>query len=264
MPSLLVLLGARDPGAALRRVLAGAGAELAPGPADLGDLLDVQLSTDVTLDAYTWSPCPGGMAVRYLPGGDGGLDPMLPRALSAVTSGLVLALEAVRTRDRYSIGSFLSGRTIELERCIEGVASSQVARDLCTEDAAEGTFAAWLAQVTGEPAQPLSTLGGEPVGALLATPPDGTTEAGETPLTRIAHLRRDGARWVREQPGELIVAEVIGEVTDRPVVGLELRGGGARTRWVIAAADGAMQEGEVAGQAALAEAVPAWALAAPR
>lgn len=264
MPSLLVLLGVRDPGKALSQALAAAGAEVAPGPADLGDLLDVQLSAEVTLDAYTWSPYQGGIAVRYQPGGDGGLDPVVPRALSAVTGGLVLGMEAVRTRDRYAVGAFLSGRTVELERCIEGVASSPAARELCTEDAVEDTFAAWLAQVTGAPVQALSGVGAEAVGAVLATPVDETADAEESALTRLAHLRRDGALQVLEHPGELVVAEVIGEIADRPSVGLELRGAGAPTRWVIATADGVVQEGEASGQSALADAVPAWALAAPR
>jgi hypothetical protein len=264
VPAQLFLAGVSDPAAALRQVLASAGAQAAPGVADLGALLDAQLDADAPLDAYAWAPYEDGAVIRYLPGGDGGLAFELPRALSAVTRGLVLAMETVRTRDRYAVGSFLSGRTIELERCIEGVASSPAARALCHEDAVEDAFAEWLSPIVGQPVQSLSSLGALPTGALLATPLGEIGETEETPLARIARRRPDGALRVLEHPGELLMDEVMTPVADRPAIGVELRGAGAPTRWVIANADGSAREGVAPGQAALANVVPAWALAAPR
>src|SRR4051812_16016226 len=119
-------------------------------------------------------------------GGDGGLEPALPRALSAGTGGLVLAMEATRTRDRYVVGAFLSGRTVEHVSCIEGVVRGGAGRALCDEDVVTAMFGAWAEPVLGTEALGAAPhrVGGDASGGLLASPvaaPDGP----ETPLARV-------------------------------------------------------------------------------
>ena len=177
MASLLILLGSLDAGAALERVLVAAGSQTTPALPNAGALLEAQLAAGEPLDAYMWSAFPGGVAIRLQPGTDGGLEPGLPRALSAATSGLVLTMEAVRTRDRYGIGSFLSGRTVQLDRCVEGVASGRAGRDLCDEDAVCDAFTAWLHSLFGPGVAPPHQLGADPTGALLARRSRGTRRA---------------------------------------------------------------------------------------
>ena len=263
MASLLILLGPTDAGAALERVLVAAGSQTAPAPADAGALLDAQLAAATPLDAYAWSALAGGVAIRLFPGADGGLEPALPRALSAATSGLVLAMEAIRTRDRYAIGSFLSGRTVELDRCVEGVATGRAGRELCDEDAVSEAFAAWLEPLLGPGVAPLHRLGAEPTGALLATPVTADEASLETPLTRIALRHSDGGLRVLEHAGELDPSDLARLAAGAAGAALGLRGHGAPTRWAVVRDDGSLAEGVAADHATLAAAVPAWALAAP-
>jgi hypothetical protein len=260
--SLLIALGSADAGAALERVLVAAGSQTAPAQADAGALLDAQLRAAAPLDAYTWSAFPGGVAIRLQPGTDGGLEPGLPRALSAATSGLVLTMEAVRTRDRYAIGSFLSGRTVQLDRCVEGVASGRTARELCDEDAVSEAFMAWLHPLFGPDVAPPHRLGAEPTGALLATPVTWDEASAETPLARIA-LRDPGTGLrVVERAGTLDPSDVARLSAGSPAAGVGLQGDGAPTRWAVLRDDGSLDEGLAADQAALSAALPAWALAA--
>jgi hypothetical protein len=262
--SLLILFGSTDPGGVLKRVLATAGSKVAPGPTDAGALLDAQLSAATPLDAYTWSAIPGGVAIRLHPGTGGGLEPELPRALSAATSGLVLAMEAIRTRDRYEIGSFLSGRTVELHRCVEGIASGPAGRDLCDEDAVSELFTAWVGQLLGTAVAPLHRLGAEPTGALLATPVTTDGASVETPLARIALRGADAGVRVLEHSGELEPSELARRSAGFPAAGVGLAGNGRPTRWAVTRDDGSLEAGVAADHAALVAALPAWALAAPR
>jgi hypothetical protein len=108
--SLLILLGELDGGEALEQTLSETGLEARPG-ADAGALVGAQMSGSMPLDGYTWSRLAGAAVIRLLPGTGDGLEPDLARAISATTHGLVPAMEAIRTRDRYIVGSFLSGRT---------------------------------------------------------------------------------------------------------------------------------------------------------
>jgi hypothetical protein len=263
MALLLILLGAPDAGAALERVLVAAGSETAPALADAGALLDAQLAAADPLDAYLWSAFPGGVAIRLQPGTDGGLEPGLPRALSAATSGLVLTLEAVRTRDRYGIGSFLSGRTVQLDRCVEGIASGRSGRELCDEDAVSGAFTAWLHSLFGPGVAPPHQLGADPTGALLATPVAWDEAGDEPPLTRIA--LRDPATGLRviERAGMLDPADLAPLSAGSPAVAVGLAGHGAPTRWAVVRDDGSLHDGVAADQAELCAALPAWALATP-
>lgn len=202
MASLLILVGEIDPRPALERALSTVGARTAPGPPELRALLHAQLGAAEPLDAYAWSALAGGAAIRFLPGGDGGLEPALARALSDATGGLVLMLEALRTRDRYAIGSFISGRTVQLDRCIEGVVSGRAGHEICDEDVVSALFAAWLPPLLGPAIAPVHRLGDEPTGALLATPVN-SADAVETPLARLALRDADANIKIHERTGEL-------------------------------------------------------------
>lgn len=261
MPSLLITLGLADPGAALRRVLTAFGSEVAPGPPNAGALLDAQLAGAVPTDAYMWAPISGGSATRLLPGRNGGLEPAFPRALSSAAGGLVLAMEATRTRDRYLLGAFLAGRTVELHRCVEGVASSERAHELCDEDAIVDAFAAWLTRILGPAVEPPHLLGTEPTDALLATHSGAPDDEPELPVLRLALLERDAIVSVVERAGELDTAALEGVGT--PAAAIGLGGAGAPARWALAGPDGAHEEGVAVGLASLADALPTWALAAP-
>lgn len=250
MASLLIVLGKADPGAALRRVLG----EVAPAPPDPGALLDLQLEAAAPTDAYLWSVIDGAAVIRLMPGGLHGLEPDLARALSAATGGLVLAMEAARKRDRYLLGAFLAGRTLELHRCVEGIASGARGRELCNEDAITDAFASWLAPLLGTVA--VHDLGGDASDALLAT--GGAAGGPETPVVRLVYLDRSAEQRVVERPGEFDPARLEGAAA---AVGVP--GGGAPARWAMVAEDGSVDQGVADGFAALAAALPAWVLEAP-
>ena len=183
-----------------------------------------------------------------------GFEPELPRALSAAANGLVLAMEAARTRDRYLLGAFLAGRTIELHRCVEGVASGARGRELCDEDAVTDAFAGWLAPLFG--ATTIQDLDGDFSAALLAS--GGAPEAGsETPVVRLVYSEPAGVR-VTERPGELDPAQLAGAAA-----GVGVGGGAGGARWAIVREGGAVDAGVADGFVALADALPAWTLAAP-
>jgi hypothetical protein len=249
--ALLILLGPADPEHALRQALEGA--ELARGPADLGELLDAQLAASRPLDAYVWETTGEWSAIRLRPGGLGGLEPELPRALSTATGGLVLAMEAARTRDRYLLGAFLAGQSLELHRCVEGVAEGPRGRELCEEDAVVAEFSRWLTPLVG--AVDPHSLGVEPAGALLATGAalDATPETGRM---RTA-WREDGRTQVLETDGEA-APDPRGDVAVMAVPG-----GGAPVRWRRLDGGEEVEGGVADGYEQLAATLPAWALRAP-
>lgn len=252
MAALMVIVGPADPEHALRQVLASA--ELAPGPADLGDLLDAQLAAARPPDTYAWERTDDWSAIRLQPGGLGGLEPELARALSSAARGLVLAMEATRTRDRYQLGAFLAGRTLELHRCVEGVAEGARGRELCDEDAIAAAFERWLAPYLGAVAA--RTLGVAPAGALLAT--GGAVDAGpEAVRTRSAWLGADGTVEVAETDGEG-EPELTGEATI-----VAFPEAAATVHWYRFSAGEAIGEGVADGYEPLAAALPAWAFRAP-
>lgn len=252
MTALMIIVGPADPEPALRQVLASA--ELAPGPADLGDLLDAQLAAARPPDAYAWETTADWSAIRLQPGGLGGLEPDVARALSSAAHGLVLAMEATRTRDRYLLGAFLAGRTLELHRCVEGVAEGGRGRELCDEDAVVGAFEGWLAPYLGRVAA--HTLAVEPAGALLAT--GGAVDAGPEALrVRIARLGHEGNVEVVESDGGAEPAPT-GEVA---IVAMPADGPAAH--WYRFSAGVAIGDAVVDGYEPLAAALPAWAFRAP-
>ena len=252
MTALVVLLGPAGPERALRQVLAGA--DVAPGPADLGELLDAQLAASRPPDAYAWETTGEWSAIRLQPGGLGGLDPDLPRALSTAAGGLVLAMEAARTRDRYLLGAFLAGRTLELHRCVEGVAEGARGRELCDEDTVVAEFTRWLTPLVGAP--DVQALAVEPAGAFLAT--GGAVDAGpETERTRIAWRGEDGRTGVLETDGEGD-PDVRGDVAF-----MRVPGGGAPVRWYRLDGGEEAGDGVADGYEPLVAALPAWALRAP-
>ncbi len=149
MVSLITLFGAVDGAGVLTRTLSTDAGATRARPVDAGNLLDEQLRASTPLDAYTWSQLSDATVIRLLPGMEGGLDPALARTLSGATHGLVLALEAVRTRDRYLVGSFLSGRTVEYSSSIEGIASGPLGARLADDEVPAEIFTAWLEAVLG-------------------------------------------------------------------------------------------------------------------
>ncbi len=278
MTTLICLLGAVDGGEALRRTLSGAGLDTRPGSADAGLLLAEQLAGAEPMDAYWWSrvsvsAATALTAVRFVPGADGGLEPSLPRALSDATRGLVLAMEATRTRDRYLVGSFLSGRTVELSRSVVGIARGPAGARLHDDEMVGQIFTAWLTATLGVAVPALPTLGVEPEGALLAPPwrrhdSDQVAPRDEAPLYRTA---------VRHQDGRVSVAERADpqwrrDVADLPVgataavveLGRPSESGAAGdTNWALIADDGTRTQGMAHNQLELGHALPSWALAAP-
>jgi hypothetical protein len=174
MATLLAVLGPVDGGGALQSTLTRRGLGAQPGPLDAGDQLAEQLRAGRPLDAYTWwrldTAQGGATLVRLLPGTDGGLEPSLAEALSRVADGDVLAMEATRTRDRYLVGRFRSGRVVRLSRSVGGVTSGPDGEQLHDDGTVTDLFEGWLRQALGAEAPVLAVLDAEPTGALLASP----------------------------------------------------------------------------------------------
>jgi hypothetical protein len=260
--ALITLLGAVNGGDLLREALSGAGLEARAGPVDAGDLLDAQLRTGTPLDAYTWSALAGVSVIRLLPSATSGLNPSLARALSSSAHGLVLAMESIRARDRYLVGSFLSGRTIELSSSVEGIARGPLGAHLHDDGAAADILVGWLQQLLGGDIPGPPDLGSEADGALLAPPWPSPARDDEKPLCRIAIRHHRGGVRVHERPGLISTAELV-ELTegdDGAALGL---GAGEAVAWALATADGARAAGAAGSQMELAAALPAWALTAP-
>jgi len=257
--NLLIVLGALDVAGALEESLRAEGREPRKGPLDLGDAVVEQLSSAEPLDAFTWAPFDGGTIVRVQPRGEGGLEPSLPRALASAAGGLVLGLEVTRTRGRYLTGSFLAGRTVELTRCAEGVASGPC-RGACDEDVTVGRFTAWTTALFGAAGAAPHALGGDAAGGILASPATVDVGAAETPVARIV-VRGSPAL---ERPDELDPLDVARRAADagRPAAGVGLAGGGGGFAWGVAGADGTLRAGRGAGHDGLVAVMPRWALEA--
>ena len=242
MASLLLVLGPVDAGAALTAALEAEGRSVEPGPAHPGDLLRIQLAAAPPPDAFTWAPFPGGAVVRLRPGGEGGLEPSLGKALADESRGLVLGLEVTRTREQYLTGSFLSGRTVELVR--GGGEEATLAR-----------FTRWATTLLGEPPH---RLGGDAVAGVLASPA-AAEERPETPVVRL--VVAGDTPTLLERPGELDAAQVgrLARERGRPVAGVGLASGGAAP-WAVADERGEQHDGVADGHDALVAAMPRWAL----
>jgi hypothetical protein len=257
---------AEDVAAAIDRVLAQAGAEPIPAPAEPGDLVIAQVDRGEPIpDGLILAPSPAGAVVRVYPGATGHLQPELARAISQVLGGLVLAMEAAGNRDRYLLGSFLSGRTVELTVCDAGMATGPLGPAICDEDAVSERFAAWARDP--DPRR----LGLEGGRGLIADLSGASPEAPERPLARIAV--RDGAEarpgWSRREPSPgVVILERDGDLDPdevrsfgRPAAGIALPGGGAPFRWITVDEQGAARDGVASGHEALVTSLPAWALA---
>src|SRR5688572_13463124 len=113
--------GRAGAGEAVVSALAVGGLNPVPGPTEPGEIVLAQLARGPAWpEALTWAIEGSCVIVRVFPGAAFGLDPGFARALSARLDGLVLAVEAARTRERYLLGAFLAGRTIELTTCNAG------------------------------------------------------------------------------------------------------------------------------------------------
>lgn len=262
MVSLITLFGAVDGAGVLTRTLSTDAGATRARPVDAGNLLDEQLRASTPLDAYTWSQLSDATVIRLLPGMEGGLDPALARTLSGATHGLVLALEAVRTRDRYLVGSFLSGRTVEYSSSIEGIASGPLGARLADDEVPAEIFTAWLEAVLGPDVVPIQSFGSEPEGALLAPPWHLAREDKETPLCRIAVRDQAGRVRVEERPGSLLTVQLadLPNGAARATLGL---GAGDEVPWAFTTGKGARTAGTANGQLELAAALPTWAFVAP-
>jgi hypothetical protein len=250
-------------GRALQRALTRAGMDVTAGPADPGAIVIEQLSRGEPVpDGLIWSSSDAGGVVRLYPGERGYLLAALPRAISAELDGLVIAVDTARSRERYLLGSFLAGRTVELTICQDGVVTGPGGTEMCDEDLVSQRFAAW----SGDPDP--RRLGLHDARGLLAA----GMFAGEpeAPLARIAIRGAtvpDAPGWRRGEHGDVTVLERDGPMDSTlasavrgPAAGFELRGGGRQCDWFTVGADGARRSGTASGHEQLLAALPPWAL----
>jgi hypothetical protein len=169
--------------AALARALAELGWDHRPAPTDRYELGVAQHGAEGLL----WWEDGDRVVLERHPGGDAGFGFLLTRALSAVTGGLGLAVDALRARDRYGLMAAYAGRPVELALCDpDGVTEhGRPARDggaLCDEERVWARFVAWVEGLEAGAGERLR--GATPLGAWLATRARDGAPPADAPLAR--------------------------------------------------------------------------------
>ena len=251
-------------GAALERALTKGGLRVERGPTEAIPLF--QLAAGVPMpEVVTWAPAAEGTVVQVHAGASFNLQPEFVRTLSRELGGLVMAMEVARGQDRYLIGSFLAGRTIELTMCQSGVVSGPGGRAQCGTDKIVEHFMSWTGGRDPRHLAVASFSGLQGVGE--AAWPSET----EVPLTRVAIASGAASDWpgwrCRATPAGVVMLERDGafepeleSIGAGPAVRLNLPGDGGVVRWQIVDPSRPSRSGTARGHAELVAAVPAWAL----